>query len=66
MGWAKTIAVRDRMDNEQQGAVIDARELLRLAQPIAEQLHASADLATELTAVRKAHLFLGYLSPTLG
>lgn len=66
MGWAKTVALRGGLEKDQQDAVIDARELLRLAQPIAERLHASADLATELTILRKAHLFLGYLSPSFG
>ena len=66
MGWAKTASVRDGTDDSHQIAVNSARKLLRLAQPIAEQLHAGADLTTELSAVRKAHLFLGYLSPTLG
>lgn len=65
MGWAKTASVRDGADDDHQIAVNSARKLLRLAQPIAEQLHASADLTTELSAIRKAHLFLGYLSPTL-
>lgn len=65
MGWAKTASVRDGADDGHQIAVNSARKLLRLAQPIAEQLHASVDLEVELSAVRKAHLFLGYLSPTL-
>jgi hypothetical protein len=65
MGWAKTASVRDGADDGHQIAVNSARKLLRLAQPIAEQLHVSDDLAVELSAVRKAHLFLGYLSPTL-
>ena len=64
MGWAKTASVRDGVDDSHQIAVNSARKLLRLAQPIAEQLHA-ADLTRELSAVGKAHLFLGYLSPTL-
>ncbi len=66
MGWAKTATVRDGADDGHQIAVNSARKLLRLAQPIAEQLHASVDLTMELSAVSKAHLFLGYLSPTLG
>lgn len=65
MGWAKTASVRDGADDGHQIAVNSARKLLRLAQPIAEQLHASDDLAAELSPIRKAHLFLGYLSPTL-
>ena len=66
MGWAKTAAVREGADDGHQIAVASARKLLRLAQPIAEQLHASDDLGAELSPIRKAHLFLGYLSPTLG
>ncbi len=66
LGWAKSAVVRDGIDKDHQIAVTSARKLLRLAQPIADQLHASADLDMELPAIRKAHLFLGYLSPTLG
>lgn len=63
IGWAKSIG---NTDEKKKIAVNSARKILRLAQPLAEQLHTDQLLEKELSAVGKAHLFLGYLSPVLG
>lgn len=66
ISWAKTAAVSDKAEEKQKIAVASARKVLRLAQPVAERLHANTDIEKELSAVSKAHLFLGYLSAVLG
>ncbi len=63
IGWAKSVG---GVDEKKKIAVNSARKILRLAQPLAERLHAEQLLEKELSAVGKAHLFLGYLSPVLG
>ena len=66
IGWAKAAASTEKMTEEKRIAVNSARKVLRLVQPILERLHTNSDLANELSAIGKAHLFLGYLSPVLG
>lgn len=66
LGWAKTAELTARSKEQEQIAVFSARKVLRLLGPISEQLHGSDSLNDELSAVRKAHLFLGYLAPVLG
>lgn len=75
IGWAKTAGVTEKMvaasksDEKVKQTIIAvhaARKVLRLAQPLVEKLHADPLLEKELSAIRKAHLFLGYLSPVLG
>lgn len=66
LGWAKTAQINATTDEQEKIAVNSARKLLRLAHPLAERLHADQALENELSAVAKAHLFLGYLSPVLG
>ncbi|MHB8166224.1 MAG: hypothetical protein ACYDDT_05555 [Sulfuricella sp.] len=63
IGWAKSVG---GADEKKKIAVNSARKILRLAQPLAERLHTDQLLEKELSAVGKAHLFLGYLSPVLG
>lgn len=63
IGWAKSVG---GADEKKKIAVNSARKILRLAQPLAERLHMDQMLEKELSAVGKAHLFLGYLSPVLG
>lgn len=63
IGWAKSVG---GADEKKKIAVNSARKILRLAQPLAERLHMDQLLEKELSAVGKAHLFLGYLSPVLG
>ncbi|MDP1756426.1 MAG: hypothetical protein Q8L38_03130 [Pseudohongiella sp.] len=63
IGWAKSVG---GADEKKKIAVHSARKILRLAQPLAERLHTDQLLEKELSAVGKAHLFLGYLSPVLG
>lgn len=63
IGWAKSVG---NADEKKKIAVNSARKILRLAQPLAEQLHTEQLLEKELSAVGKAHLFLGYLSSVLG
>ena len=66
IGWAKTASIKEKMSDENKTAVNSARKVLRLAQPLSEQLHGDPNLEKELSATGKAHLFLGYLSPVLG
>jgi len=66
IGWAKAAVPTEKMTEQKRIAVNSARKVLRLAQPISERLHTSPDLENELSAIGKAHLFLGYLSPVLG
>jgi hypothetical protein len=66
IGWAKTAEITDNMSKENEIAIKSARKVLRLAQPLSEQLHGDPNLEKELSATGKAHLFLGYLSPVLG
>lgn len=63
IGWAKSVG---GADDKKKIAVNSARKVLRLAQPLAGRLHTDQLLEKELSAVGKAHLFLGYLSPVLG
>lgn len=63
IGWAKSVG---GADEKKKIAVHSARKILRLIQPLAELLHTDQLLEKELSAVGKAHLFLGYLSPVLG
>jgi len=63
IGWAKSVG---GADEKKKIAVHSARKILRLAQPLAERLHTDQLLEKELSAIGKAHLFLGYLSPVLG
>ncbi|MBI3524422.1 MAG: hypothetical protein HY066_07810 [Betaproteobacteria bacterium] len=65
LGWAKTAEISVGANEQKKKAVSSAREVLLLAGPLAEQLHAADGLESELTPVRKAHLFLGYLAPVL-
>jgi hypothetical protein len=75
IGWAKTAGVTEKMVAASKSdekvkqkivAVHSARKVLRLAQPLVEKLHVDPLLEKELSAISKAHLFLGYLSPVLG
>lgn len=67
LGWAKTAEPpSDPKKESARIAVFSARKVLRLAAPLSESLHRENALDEELTPVRKAHLFLGYLSPVLG
>lgn len=66
LGWAKTAEIGAAKTEQARIAVHSARKVLRLAGPLAEQLHAADNLEGELPPVRKAHLFLGYLTPVLG
>lgn len=67
IGWAKTAEVPSGEDKKASRiAVFSARKVVRLAAPLCESLHRADALEHELTAERKAHLFLGYLSPILG
>jgi len=65
LGWAKTAEIGAAKTEQARIAVHSARKVLRLAGPLAEQLHAADNLEGELPPVRKAHLFLGYLTPVL-
>lgn len=67
LGWAKTAEVPPGEDKKvSRIAVFSARKVVRLAAPLSESLHRADALDHELTPDRKAHLFLGYLSPILG
>jgi hypothetical protein len=66
IGWAKTATITEKINENNKIAVHSARKVLRLAQPLSEQLHGAPNLEKELSAAGKAHLFLGYLSPVLG
>ena len=68
LGWAKSVDVTDPSGKEKKKniAIDSAREILRLAAPLCEQLHTAGSLDAEMSTVQKAHLFLGYLSPVLG
>jgi hypothetical protein len=66
VGWAKTAQPPPEADKETRIAVFSAKKVLRLAAPLSENLHQLDTLDVELAPIRKAHLFLGYLSPVLG
>jgi hypothetical protein len=67
LGWAKTAEVPSGEDKKASRiAVFSARKVVRLAAPLSESLHRADALEHELSSERKAHLFLGYLSPILG
>jgi hypothetical protein len=68
IGWAKSVDITDFSDNAKKKniAIRSARKVLRLSEPLVEKLHAADSLDAEMSAVQKAHLFLGYLSPVLG
>jgi len=68
MGWAKSVRITDTGEKAKKKniAIYSARKVLRLASPLAEQLHSADSLNSEMSVVQKAHLFLGYLSPVLG
>jgi hypothetical protein len=66
LGWAKTATVTEKMSEQKKIAVHSARKVLRLAQPLVDQLRFAELLEVELSTIGKAHLFLGYLSPALG
>jgi len=75
VGWAKTAAIKAPVNSdpkkiaeakEKNDAILSARQVLSLAGPLTEKLHAAGLLDSELSAVQKAHLFLGYLSPVQG
>lgn len=66
LGWAKTATVTEKMSEQKKIAVHSARKVLRLAQPLVDQLRDGQLLEKELSTIGKAHLFLGYLSPVLG
>lgn len=66
LGWAKSATLDKVTDEKIKIAINSARKLLRIAQPLAEALHADPALSLGMTSKAKAHLFLGYLSPVLG
>lgn len=66
LGWAKTVAISEKMPEQKRIAVNSARKVLRLAQPLVDKIRSGQLLEKELSTVGKAHLFLGYLSPVLG
>ena len=66
IGWAKTVASPGKNAPESiRIAVNSARKLLRVAQPLCDQLGSDQSLSRALGDLDKAHLLLGYLSPTL-
>ena len=66
IGWAKTVATPEKPEEKvARIAVYSARKLLRVAQPLCEQLGADESLGQPLGDLDKAHLLLGYLSPVL-
>jgi hypothetical protein len=66
LGWAKSSEVKKTDTEEVKIAIFSAKKLLRIAMPLSEMLHLDSSLSVAMTAKAKAHLFLGYLSPTLG
>jgi hypothetical protein len=65
LGWAKSQVGRGKSDDPQSIAINSALKVVRLFQPVADELN-TIGFAGELTAEERAHLFLGYLSPVLG
>ena len=63
IGWAKTVATPGKSASTgDRIAVHTARKLLRVAQPLCEQLGTDDALAQPMGDLDKAHLLLGYLS----
>lgn len=65
LGWAKTLIGKSKSDNPKDIAINSARKIVRLYQPLANELHALG-IPRELDPESRAHLFLGYLAPVLG
>lgn len=65
IGWAKTQTGRGKSENPTDIAINSARKIVRLYQPLADELK-TLGIPRELDTESRAHLFLGYLAPVLG